>query len=441
MGPTVTTPPVEPLASKDGVSYPFPGGQQVFITSGRGPREPPVTGASSWHPGLDMVVTGDPRILAVQGGKVVHAGHVSGWGNTIAIETPSGHVEQFGHLDEIHVAPGEVIPPGQTIGVMGNTGISSGAHLDFIVYAPGAPIMDGNYRETTIDPLNYLTTVTSMEQLPGGVEGVGNYVDPFTNVPHNIDAHDQYSVDYAGYGGRTRTGVSYSTPESTYNNSNPQRTARASRHRSSYQFPNDPQRNYGYEVLEADGEYRRTLAEVGNRLGIPAQWIADLIALEAGPNHSPSITNSIGCVGFQFCPGGGLADVAQEMQVSEQEAFHHLANMSRSQQLRWFEYYVSRYSNGGEAISTIEDLYALWNAGPRALTMNPADRDRLNDGNGTVAQHYTKLGEHVGRRYALSSDRYLEGEGDVHNVAVPGCPECVRMMNSFGTIHPHHEPR
>ena len=164
--------------------------------------------------------------------------------------------------------------------------------------------------------------------------------------------------------------------------------------------------------------------------------------MESSPNHLPSITNELGCVGLvQFCPSGGLADIAQEMNVGENQARTRLANMTRAQQLRWVEYYISRYSNGGESINTIEDLYSLINVGPRALTMNSNDRDRLSDGNATQVQLYAKLGEHVGRRYALSSDRYTEGEGDVHTTAVPYCPECVRMMNAFGTIHPHHEPR
>ena len=438
----ITTPPIEPLATKNGVIYPFPGGQEVFITSGRGPRTPPIAGASSWHPGIDLVVTGDPRVLTPQGGRVIYADNVSGYGLTVVVQTASGHKEQFAHLEEIHVAPGELVPPGQTVGVMGSTGVSTASHLDFVVYKPHMPYLDGNYQDTTADPIEYLTMLQNMEQLPGGVEGVSDYPDTVTNTSDRNSVHDQYSTSYAGYGGRTRTGATYSTPDSVYNNANPQRTARADRNKGSYAFPNNPDHNYGYRAIESDPEYRRALADAGNRLGIPAQWLADVIALESTANHLPSITNELGCVGLvQFCPSGGLADVAQEMGVGENQARSRLANMSRAQQVRWVEYYISRYSNGGRDINTIEDLYSLINVGPRALTMRTSERDRLSDGNATQVQLYAKLGEHVGRRYSLSSDRYTESEGDVHTSAIPGCPECMRMMNAFGTIHPHHEPR
>ena len=440
-----TTPPIEPLVNHNGVTYPFPGGQQVTVTSGYGDRIHPISGRNTFHAGVDLVVTGDPRILAFQGGRVTHVlstAESGGFGNTVIIEMPDGHRAQYAHLDEMHVAPGEVIVPGQTIGVMGNTGQSTGPHLDLTIYRPGVPVLDGNYQDSTIDPMVYLTTVTNLEQTPMGAEAIADYDESFSGVPSGIERHDQYSAQYGGDGGRVRTGSTYSTPDSVYNNAMPQRTPRADRNRSSYRLPNNPDHNYGYRVLNEDSEYRRALSDTANNLGIPAQWLADVIALESGPNHLPSITNGSRCVGMiQFCWNGGLADIAEEMGISQAQASSRLATMSRAEQMHWVGYYIGKYSNGGEDLRTIEDLYGLVNGGPRTLSMNPRDRDRLSDGNGMMVDHFQKLGNGVGRRYALSSDRYLEGEGDVHNVAVPNCPECMRMMNAFGTIHPHHEPR
>lgn len=441
MGPTVTAPPVEPLASKDGVVYPFAGGQEITVTSMYGWREHPIRGGRRFHAGVDVVALGDPRVLTPQGGTVEFVDWVSGYGLTVVVKTASGHREQFAHLEETHVGPGETILPGQAVGIMGNTGDSTGSHLDFAVYKPGMPILDGNYQETTMDPLVYLTSITNTEQLPGGVTGVADHGDPFTGVADGSSIYDLYSQLYAGVGGRVATGFSSSTPESVFNNASPQRTPKASGNASDYAFPNNPEHNYGYEVLAQDTGYRTALADAGNRLGIPAQWLADVIAFETGNTHSPAITNQLGCVGFQFCPGGGLTDVAREMGVSDGHAASRLANMTRAEQVRWMEYYIGRYSNGGRDINTIEDLYALWNGGPGGLRSNAERRANLSDGNGTMLQHFKNLGNHVGRSYALSYDRVVSGAGDIHNHTVSGCPECARMINSFGRVLPHYEPR
>ena len=442
MGPTVTTPPVEPLATQNGVVYPFAGGQEITITSGYGWREHPIRGGRRWHAGIDIVALGDPRVLTPQGGTVEYVDWVQGYGLTAIVRTPSGHKEQFAHLDEVHVGAGETILPGGTVGIMGNTGDSTGAHLDFAVYRPGMPILDGNYQETTMDPLVYLETVTNTEQVPGGVTGVANYGDPFTGIPEGSGVYDIYSQIFGDYGGRVNTGFTSSIPQSVYNNANPQRTAHASANSNDYAFPNNPDHNYGYQALADDPAYRRALSETGDRLGIPAQWLADVIALEASPNHLPSITNELGCVGLiQFCPHGGLADIAQEMGIGVSQASNVLARMPRAQQMRWVEYYISRYSNNGRDINTIEDLYALINGGPGALASTAERRAGLSDGNGTMQQHFMKLGSSVGRRYALSYDRVISGAGDIHTSTHPGCPECARMMNAFGSIYPHQEPR
>lgn len=457
MGPTSTTPQVAPLATQEGVQYPFSGGQEVTITSGYGNRTHPVYGDTRFHAGIDIYPNGDDwTVRTIAGGEVTHVlPNVSGYGMTVVVKAPNGFSEQFAHLGEMHVQVGEVLQPGASIGQMGSSGVSTGPHLDFVVYQPDAPILQaGTYQDATIDPMVYLrsiqptiTTPRGLGAPPSGIQELPDTATPLERVQTLTNEIDRYSQRIAGNGGRVRTGQSFSTPQSVFNNANPKQTPLAALHRNSYNFPNDTENNYGYQILADDGEYRRALAQYSDRLQIPAQWLADLIDFETGGTHSPSITNSLGCVGAQFCPGGGLSDVAQEMGVSDSVAANRLSNMSMGQQLHWVWYFLDRYSNGGRDINTIEDLYALWNGGPGALSMTVEQRRRVNDigtdsqgrrFGGHLTEHFERLGSRVGRRYESSYDRLQSNRGNVHERVHPGCPECSRMVAHFGYVLPHY---
>ena len=393
----------------------------------------------------------------IAGGEVTHVfPNVSGYGQTIIVRTPNGFQEQFAHLGEMHVRVGEVLQPGAAVGLMGSSGLSTGPHLDFVVYKPGASILSpGSYEETTINPMTYLRSIQPTVPISRGLGAAPQQIDQLPDtgtslqrVQSLLNEIDRYSQQIAGNGGRVRTGSSFSTPQSVFNNSNPQQTPRAALHRSAYQFPNNPDNNYGYQALNDDRQYRSALALYSDRLNIPAQWLADLIDFETGGTHSPSITNQLGCVGAQFCPSGGLTDVADEMKVNETVAASRLSNMTMGEQLHWVWYFLDKYSNGGERINTVEDLYALWNGGPGALNMTLEQRRRVNDigtdANGNrfgahLTEHFERLGSRAGRRYESSYDRLQSNRGNIHEHAVAGCAECARMVNAFGTVYSHYE--
>lgn len=79
-------------------------------------------------------------------GVITFAGQKSGYGNVIIINHRNGYETLYGHLNSIGVKVGQVVEKGESIGVMGNTGRSTGTHLHFEIIKNG----------TVENPLTYL---------------------------------------------------------------------------------------------------------------------------------------------------------------------------------------------------------------------------------------------------------------------------------------------
>lgn len=89
------------------------------------------------HNGIDFVAQGSQNIQAVADGKVKATGNMGnyGYGKWIAIDHGNGLVTLYGHLSSQKVSRGDKVDKGDKIGVMGNTGYSTGTHLHFSVFA------------------------------------------------------------------------------------------------------------------------------------------------------------------------------------------------------------------------------------------------------------------------------------------------------------------
>lgn len=117
------------------------------ITSYYGWRIAPVAGATSWHDAIDIgAPTGTP-VYAVADGTVITAkwGYNGGRGVYIMVDHGNGLVTRYQHLSDMYVSVGQTVTKGQNIAAVGNTGASSGPHLDYAIYVNGQ----------TVDPLLY----------------------------------------------------------------------------------------------------------------------------------------------------------------------------------------------------------------------------------------------------------------------------------------------
>jgi murein DD-endopeptidase MepM/ murein hydrolase activator NlpD len=107
------------------------------VTSGFGPRRAPTAGASTFHRGIDIAAPAGTAVKAAAGGVIVHAGKLGGLGNAIIVDHGGGTITEYGHLSSVLVQRGQRVGQGQQIGGVGNTGISTGAHLDYRVKVGG----------------------------------------------------------------------------------------------------------------------------------------------------------------------------------------------------------------------------------------------------------------------------------------------------------------
>ena len=124
------------------------------LTSDFGARESPCAGCSSFHQGVDFGVGDGTPVGAADGGRVIYAGNVSGYGNTIFIDHGNGRMTQYSHLEQFNVNLGDSVSQGQNIALSGHSGLGSGPHLHFGVLTGtvNGDIYSGDYD----DPEKYL---------------------------------------------------------------------------------------------------------------------------------------------------------------------------------------------------------------------------------------------------------------------------------------------
>lgn len=115
------------------------------ISSPTGYRTPPKTNhgrGSGAHYGTDYRTPRGTQAVASQDGIVTRvANDPKGYGKYVTIVNPqTGVATQWAHMDSIDVRVGQTVSRGQPIGKTGNTGNSSGPHLDYTVTKNGVAI-------------------------------------------------------------------------------------------------------------------------------------------------------------------------------------------------------------------------------------------------------------------------------------------------------------
>ncbi|BBB91738.1 MAG TPA: peptidoglycan DD-metalloendopeptidase family protein [Methylomusa anaerophila] len=116
------------------------------ITSPFGWRTHPIFGTQLYHTGIDIGADFGDAVGAADGGVVIYAGWMGGYGNAVIIDHGNGISTLYGHNNDLVVGEGTRVYKGQTISHVGSTGYSTGPHLHFEVRENGTPV----------NPLGYL---------------------------------------------------------------------------------------------------------------------------------------------------------------------------------------------------------------------------------------------------------------------------------------------
>ena len=80
------------------------------------------------------------RIFSPADGKVSFVGWKHRYGRTIEIKHGSNIKTRYGHLKKILVKNGQLINSQQKIGILGNSGRSTGPHLHYEILYKGKPM-------------------------------------------------------------------------------------------------------------------------------------------------------------------------------------------------------------------------------------------------------------------------------------------------------------
>ena len=113
--------------------------QDYDLNSGFGARNDPLNRRTGIHEGIDLGAPFGSPIYATGDGVVEFAGPGDGYGLLIEINHGNGVTTRYAHLSRIKVKEGQKVTRQTVIGMLGNTGRSTGPHLHYEVRVSDTP--------------------------------------------------------------------------------------------------------------------------------------------------------------------------------------------------------------------------------------------------------------------------------------------------------------
>ena len=110
---------------------------RYYVSSGYVGRISPVGNGYEFHTGIDIPAPEGYEIHAAEGGEVINAGWIKGYGNTVIIDHGGGVSTLYAHNSDLAVEYGEMVERGQVIAYCGSTGYATGSHCHFEVRING----------------------------------------------------------------------------------------------------------------------------------------------------------------------------------------------------------------------------------------------------------------------------------------------------------------
>lgn len=111
------------------------------VTMEFGPNIHPITNEWYLHKGIDIADSVGVPVVAAANGKVTELGVEPDYGLYVWIRHKYGFRTRYSHLQTVEVSEGEDVVQGGRIGTLGDSGLSTGPHLDFQVWL-GTDVVD-----------------------------------------------------------------------------------------------------------------------------------------------------------------------------------------------------------------------------------------------------------------------------------------------------------
>jgi murein DD-endopeptidase MepM/ murein hydrolase activator NlpD len=103
------------------------------ISSSFGGRQSPHTGLPQFHTGVDFAAERGSPVVATAYGTVHQVGYLGGYGLSVVIDHGNGWQTLYAHLSRVSVPVGAVVRRGEKVGLVGDSGNSTGPHLHYEV--------------------------------------------------------------------------------------------------------------------------------------------------------------------------------------------------------------------------------------------------------------------------------------------------------------------
>lgn len=139
-------PAIQPVANKN----------LKRLASGYGYRIHPIYKVPKMHWGMDFSAPIGTEIFATGDGVVKKVvARSSGYGKHVVIDHGYGYQTLYGHMSKINVKRGQKVKRGEVIGLVGNTGSSSGPHVHYEVIKNGKKINPASFYFNDLTPEEY----------------------------------------------------------------------------------------------------------------------------------------------------------------------------------------------------------------------------------------------------------------------------------------------
>lgn len=92
------------------------------------------------HKGTDYAAPTGTPILSTANGTVIEAGYTSGNGNYVKVKHNATYTTQYLHMSKIIAKKGQFVKQGQTVGLVGSTGLATGPHVCYRFWKNGEQV-------------------------------------------------------------------------------------------------------------------------------------------------------------------------------------------------------------------------------------------------------------------------------------------------------------